>query len=142
MAYVFDVLTGNVFIIALCLAVDLLVAPPATNNPASPKPQQSRLLLLIDENMLRFGNTILGSVSGRRNSQLVVFLVANIMTGIINLTMRTLFASELVSMLVINTYMLAVSVVGIMAPRVLQLVGRIISKLTNSKTATPVTSKI
>ena len=40
-------------------------------------------------------------------NQLVIFLLANIMTGVINLSMRTLYASTLVSVIALTTYSLA-----------------------------------
>jgi hypothetical protein len=120
-----EVLLGNVFIVTLCLAVDLLVAVP-TPIIASPlkmphSAKEKFPSVLIDEHVQFFGNSILGSVSGRRNSQLVVFLLANIMTGVINLSMRTLFATDAISFIVINAYMTAVSLVSLLAPTLLNL---------------------
>jgi phosphatidylinositol glycan class W len=87
MPYSLLVLTINFHILALCLGVDLITLP---------KP-----------------NLILSSVSATRNSQLLVFLLANIMTGIVNLSMRTLYATPLTSFLVLCGYSWLVSFVSV-----------------------------
>jgi phosphatidylinositol glycan class W len=82
--YVLHVLSVNLVVLALCLIVDLLT-PPNDN---------------CDNLMTR--------IAGQRNAQLVVFLWANILTGVINLAMRTLYATATVAFVVINCYMVAV----------------------------------
>eukprot|EP01121_Diplochlamys_sp_Union-15-3_P009590 TRINITY_DN2614_c0_g1_i2.p1 TRINITY_DN2614_c0_g1~~TRINITY_DN2614_c0_g1_i2.p1 ORF type:complete len:178 (+),score=4.19 TRINITY_DN2614_c0_g1_i2:295-828(+) len=81
--YVLDTLIVNLVIIILCIVVDLFI--PIENNQ------------------------IVYAVSGKRNSQLLVFALANILTGLVNVSMKTLYASDLTSLSVLTLYMLIVT---------------------------------
>ena len=59
---------------------------------------------------------------GVSQNQLSIFVIANLLTGAVNLSMYTLYATKLVGMLVISGYMLLVSLLGFsMQTRVLKL---------------------
>lgn len=89
--YIILVLSCNCGLLAHLLMLDLI------------------LPLRRDQGHSRTGNVILHAVSTQRNSQLFVFLVANITTGVINVSFRTLYATPAQTVAILAGYSLFVS---------------------------------
>lgn len=73
--------------------------------------QPLALFILLDLLVLPQNRLLLSTISGQRNSQLVVFLLANLLTGFVNLVVPTLFVSDVLSFLILTGYMFAVCAV-------------------------------
>lgn len=73
--------------------------------------QPLALFILIDLLVLPRSRPLLATISGERNSQLMVFLLANLLTGFVNLVVPTLFVSDILSFLILTGYMFAVCAV-------------------------------
>lgn len=84
--YVVWTVAYNTTALALYLAIELWLFPPASVAPPCPP-----LLDAINRNGL------------------VVFLVANLLTGLINVSMQTMYAGTLVSMTILTAYSAGVS---------------------------------
>lgn len=74
--------------------------------------QPLALFILLDLLVLPQSHLLLDTISGKRNSQLLVFLLANLLTGFVNLVIGpTLFVSDFLSFLILTGYMFAVCAV-------------------------------
>eukprot|EP00164_Ancoracysta_twista_P005525 GFYU01007578.1.p1 GENE.GFYU01007578.1~~GFYU01007578.1.p1 ORF type:complete len:466 (+),score=91.68 GFYU01007578.1:98-1495(+) len=85
LSYVMWMLFYNLFNILGFLVVDLIVTEPEPN----------------------------AIIHGINRNQLATFLVANLLTGAVNVSMRTLFASDLTAFGIVNLYMVAVCGLGV-----------------------------
>jgi len=70
--------------------------------------QALAFLLGLDLFILPQNHWLIDTVSQRRHSQLMVFLLANLFTGLVNVTVPTLFVSDVMSFLIVTMYMFAV----------------------------------
>lgn len=91
LGYILLVLSCNCGLLAHLLMLDLI------------------LPLRRDAGTSRTGNVILHAVSTQRNSQLLVFIVANIATGLINVCFQTLYATPGQTLVILTGYTLVVS---------------------------------
>jgi len=83
LTYVLYVLSINLLVLILCLMIDIF------------------------SNIGQVG-VIFQSISYQRNSQLIVFLIANVLTGIINKSIFTLAASNTLSLVILSGYTFAI----------------------------------
>jgi glucosaminylphosphatidylinositol acyltransferase len=90
LGYVLLVLACNCALLANLLALDLIL--PVHKDAHN-----------------RSGNTIIQAVSTKRNSQLFVFVVANLLTGVINIGIKTLYASSIEAIAIVLGYSFVVS---------------------------------
>lgn len=104
LGYVLHVLSCNCGLLAHLLLLDLIL--PVPSDPR-----------------IRSGNVILQAISTQRNSQLLVFIVANLLTGLVNLSVRTLFASPLTTLAILAAYTLAVSAVSVFSAKISRTLG-------------------
>lgn len=69
------------------------------------------LLLALDLFLVPQNHLLIDTISKRRHSQLMVFLLANVFTGLVNVTVPTLFVSPRLGFLIVTVYMFAVCAV-------------------------------
>ncbi|KAI8996653.1 GWT1-domain-containing protein [Trametes punicea] len=121
MQYIFWVAAYNTTFLLGYLVLDLLFFPsPLSKSVYSPT---SKLKVHPDPDMLKATQRTKGRDAGLGGSApalleavnangLVLFLLANVMTGLINLSMRTMYMSDGPAMLVISLYALGISAVA------------------------------
>ncbi|CDO77730.1 hypothetical protein BN946_scf184969.g82 [Trametes cinnabarina] len=119
--YIIWVAAYNTTFLLGYLVLDLLFFPsPLSKSVYSPT---SKLKMHPDPDMLKATRHLKGRDTGEGGSApalleavnrngLVLFLLANVMTGLINLSMQTMYVSDWPAMFIISSYALAISAVA------------------------------
>jgi phosphatidylinositol glycan class W len=96
LSYVLLILSINIMILASCLMVAMVT-----------KPTENTILVALNQNGLAMFLLV------RNVSFYIYFLQANISTGLVNLSMKTIYASDALAMTVLSLYLLFICGVAV-----------------------------
>jgi len=82
--------------------------------------QPLSLMIGIDSLIFPLPSVFLDMLTNQRNSQLILFLIANVLTGVINLSIKTLYTPDPIAFIIISIYMFGACFLSYMVIKILK----------------------
>jgi len=83
--------------------------------------QSLSLMIGIDSLIFPQPSVFMEVLTNQRNSQLILFIIANVLTGIINLSIKTLYTPDPIAFIIISMYMFGACFLSYMVLKILNM---------------------